>query len=441
MRRGTTVGMLLIAVMVMFLSGCGKDRKNDTKEEEKPKCIPLSCDYKMYVYRDGERQLEETGSRDYDGDGRLLHALYETEMNSAGLHRKVEYTFEYDDIGRAISCKHTIIPLTGKKEPWAGVWDYHYTYYEDTDIVVERVSQLDDRVYQEKCEVGSDGTILSKTVNDHGTSRVEARYDPGERKVTWYDMNTSEEDQVLYTDYYDDSGRLIRRDGYKYGDFVYFEDKTTEYLYDGSSGICTEERSYDPSGKLVGVIRYDSEGRLIYADVRTGTEESWRINSQTVEWTKDPLLPGETVKVQKSFDKYAAYSEEIPDEEPAYFRESRYRKELLRNPDYVFYAGNVYQKDLGFYFDSESGTYYSYELYYQYVSDHGETTVENETSFYENGARKKETFIKHVYEDSGAWSAERITIEYDENGNPVKQYSTDEDGTETIQEEYEYTYR
>ena len=428
MRRGTTVGMLLIAVMVMFLSGCGKDRKNDTKEEV-PKYIPFSFDYKRYTYDDGERKLTETGSRDFDPEGRLLSVSRELDIDNAVHHRTEEHTFTYDKSGRVESEIYSRTPDGGEKYT---VREEHTTFFDDTDAVVTYEWKMGKNSFRQENTIGPGGEILSEITTEDGVGRYTVEYDSVSRKVTCYDWATDSvgymQKNYKYIKYFDESGRVIRWEAFNgYDPFIPLIETTRECFYDGDSEVCTEEHIYSDLGFAVGTYRYDSEGRVVFREWIHDVADVKITHEELTEWTTDPELPGITVKIVKLYRTESDRDREL-------VRETRYRKMPVTSDDQFRSVYDPVTDPDNFF--RESGKYYYYDKYFEYDMSEGQKEPSVETTFSEKGIIKKRV----EYEGTGDSIARMIT-EYDDHGNPLKRYYVDPDGIESIREEYEYTYR
>ncbi len=427
MRRKSIFGVLM-ALVLLSLAACAKKEDNE-KEKAVPEYIPVSFDYKRYIYDDGERKLTETGSRDFDPEGRLLSVSRELDIDNAVHHRTEEHTFTYDKSGRVESEIYSRTPDGGEKYT---VREEHTTFFDDTDAVVTYEWKMGEHSFLQENTIGPGGEILSQITTEDGVGRNTVEYDADSRKVICCEWVTDPLGRThknnRYMKYFDESGRLIRWKIYDGSDrFIPLEELTGECVYAGDSEVCTEERIYDTLSIQVGTFRYDAEGRVVCRECITGVGDITTLHEELTEWTTDPELPGITVKIVKLYRTESDGDREL-------VRETRYRKMPVTS-DNLFRSVYDPVTDPDNFF-RESGKYYYYDKYFEYDMSEGQKEPSVETTFSEKGIIKKRV----EYEGTGDSIARMIT-EYDDHGNPLKRYYVDPDGIESIREEYEYTYR
>lgn len=434
------LGVFLVVAMILASAACEKGKpgtsgknepeKNKT-EKDTPDYIPVNYDYKAYsVAYSGERKLVESGSRDYDSEGRLLHSFTEEAIDSEFSHCSEEYTFEYDDLGRLVYEKQTYVPLYGPDPAsWTSGYETRYTYYADTTVLTSidnRYSEHDGFSHVDYT-IGFDGVIIGRKTTNPAGEYVDVKYDETERKVTWYGGDI-DFPAPAYTEYYDELGRLVRRDGMAYYDTFIPEFNTgKEFVYYGDSKICSEERTYNQAGNLVATYRYDDNGRIRECEYApAGSPEEVRMRS--MEWIEDPAYPGVSVRKDR-------YSESGKGQTEQYW-EGYFRKVPVTSPSVLLSVnGSSGLTEISF----ENGRYYQLEEYRHLVTFDGKTIAMDDAEFYENGALKKT-----IHNDLGMIndSINMITtVEYDEHGNPVRSVVTDPYGTVQSSREYENTYR
>jgi len=425
-----TLGVLLAAVMVFTLAACGKEKAADVPEKDTPDYIPVSYDYKAYSVGDnGERKLVETGTRNYDSQGRLLYAMTEEYVEENGTNRRTEDTFEYDELGRVVLARESVIREAGNPATESIVFERRYTYYKDTTVFtcVESLDNGDEDFSRLENTIGFDGAILGQKYTDPaGQTYVYADYDEAARKVTWYCWG---EDSLVpnYTEFYDEQGRLIRREGMAYYDiFIPEYDTSKEFLYTGDSKICSEERTYDASGNLIGTYRYDDKGRIEKSEYESKANPGHPVERLS-EWVGQDACPGVAVRRDRYYDLSSGKSELC--------WEGCFRKEPVVTGSEMF---SVYSSAGLSKITFENGRYYKLAEYYHMTMIDGTKKVALETEFYENGAPKK--VIKRNVSVMGS-IASTSTIEYDEHGNPVRAQETYSDGNILSNREYENNYR
>ncbi|MBP5489303.1 MAG: RHS repeat protein [Lachnospiraceae bacterium] len=443
MGRKAISGILLALVMAMSLAACGKEEpKEKTPEEVKENIpVPVSHDYRKYTYENGNRVLVQSGSVEYDEQGRILHARYNFDLDKV-VACAIEYIPEYDELGRVDTVQYETIPfkseiaVNGDLGLYLGAkWIDHFTYHQETTIVTSHENQFlseeSNGVVRYENEVSSDGVILGRKLFSNNDTFVIAEYDEEAQKVIWHDdydfFGYEQSTIVKYEEYYDAEGKLIRVKGFRGDTLTVDPDMTTTYTYD-RQGRLEGNQSVALDGKVIGTMKYDGQGRVIFRDNRENLPRSVSAEEEHTVWELGGEAGGRPGKVAKCFTVDASAGESV------LTGETRYLKKMIDYANTLLGVDAIDDKLLFF----ENGKYYCYEPYYSCTIDGDEKTVTREAVFSEDGRIQKESYFEPVSEDSEqqVW----VTLEYDEHENILKKWVRAEDGTDVLTEEYEYEY-
>ena len=403
----------------------------------------------QYSYIGGKRTAVCKERHEADSKGRLKRyyrwvcAAYFRSSASVDNWDEQDVVYSFDSQGRLSeeNCERTSF-YGGTKEAWKERVTYEYpdpltkvrTEYDKSGVAVKiEETQYDERGamvrYTEKSSYGTVmrqeergydqfGNLVTKKDEFFDEEDV---YEESQRKVLRYRLG-----KLDYADYYDEQGRVIRRENYIESDgepqiLTWWE---LEY---GEGRICSKCTAYE-NGKKKHVRTFDGEGKVVRVETDSTVE--------VFDWSyEDPALPGK--QVLKRTTSYSKNNEQISEHLYLVSREDNKSETPgdLRDYDYaVEYAFSNRVR-------TETSVF-TLDEYDKKVYNNG--TIEQMTeSVMDAAGYRKSTTTYDRRRDEATGEFKKIVFlyrEFDKRGNCTKSVIRNTDGEISEQVEYEYVY-
>ena len=450
------IGIAAICGIVLVIEGAllihtfsGKKKKDKGKTGDPAK---TTGGYSMtrYDYIDGERKAVYKETYEKDSEGRTTHySRWSDNKNYVHFVGDDEETYDefytYDSQGRLLSVisEHVIL----NKDPHQTVRMRSAFEYPDSYTTVETLYDENDEVfYVNETKYDERGALLSKKRmygNGNVGDRQEREYDRFGNLVSKIDERFNEKDvyeeslrKVLryggkglrYVDYYDEQGRLIRREEYDTEDG---EPQIREWLeleYEGDNRIVRKTIEYDANGDKTTESEYDHEGRVIRAVYFAEEEYEWDC--------KHPDFPEKEIMKRTVRDSQTG---KVTEEHFYLVERKDIQLETPGDPTDFYYTRG-----------------YSFSTWMRTETTEFRLQEYSEKAYYEDGDSMQ--LVEAVFDASGnlvstmeymrKWDGsvgeyrrlEHEYNEYDNHGNLIKNVQKNKDGEILRHTEYEYTY-
>lgn len=450
-------GIVLViegALLIHTFSGKNKNdkgKKGDPAKTEESAKTTGGYSMTRYDYIDGERKVVYKETYEKDSEGRTTHySRWSDNKNYVHLAGEKEETYDavytYDDQGRLLS---EITGYVGSKDPQLRERIRHVYEYPDSYTTVETVYDENDEVILVKeTKYNERGALLSKTetrANGDVWSRQEREYDSFGNLVSKIDERKNEKDvyeeaqrkvlryvgnELRYADYYDEQGRLIRREEYDTEDGEPRSLGWLELEYEGDNRIVRKTIRHNENGDKDTEREFDREGRVIGIRYVHFAEEEYEWDGRHPDFPEKEIMKrtvrdSQTGKVTEEhfyFVERKDNESETPGDPSDYnYSQSYSFSTWIRTEITEFWLKEYSEK--AYYEDGDS-----MQLLEAVFDTTGNIVSTTEYVRIWDGSVGEYRRLEHEYK------------EYDNHGNLIKNVQKNKDGEILYQTEYEYTY-